>query len=46
MSMLKQSNTILEECLMLNEHVVKRLKASMWDLATCQTVSQCGSCCV
>ena len=36
MSMLKQANTILEEFLMLNENVVKLLKASMWDLATCE----------
>ena len=36
MSMLKQANTILEEFLMLNENVVKPLKASMWDLATCE----------
>lgn len=35
MSMLKQANTILEVFLMLNENVVKLLKASMWDLATC-----------
>lgn len=34
MSMLKQANTILEEFLMLNENVVKLLKASIWDLAT------------
>lgn len=36
MSMLKQANKILEEFLMLNENVVKLLKASMWDLATCE----------
>lgn len=35
MSMLKQANTILEVFLMLNENVVKLLKTSMWDLATC-----------
>lgn len=36
MSMLKQANTILEEFLILNENVVKLLKASMWDLAACE----------
>ena len=35
MSTLKQANTILEVFLMLNEQVVKLLKAGMWDLATC-----------
>lgn len=34
-SMLSQANMILEVFPMLNENVMKLLKTSMWDLATC-----------